>query len=70
MNPQATIDAMSTAAQTLISGDTREQLHALQAVHDAVDAAKAVLLADLEASKGFEVDGASTLNMWSVTNSI
>ncbi len=64
MDPKPTIDAMRTAAQTLISGDTRAQLHALQAAQDAIDAQKAVLLAELEASKDFELDGASTLNAW------
>ncbi len=40
------------------------KLHALQAVQHAVDAAQAALLAELEASKEFELDGASTLNTW------
>ncbi len=64
MNPGATIAAMRTAAQTLRSGDVREQLHAVQAAQDALDAVKAALLAELEASKEFELDGASTLNTW------
>ena len=64
MDPQPTIDAMRTAAQTLRSGDTRSQLHAVQAAQDALDAQKAVLLAELETSKEFELDGCSTLNAW------
>ena len=64
MDPKPTIDAMRTAAQTLLSGDTRSKLLALHAARDAIDAQKAVLLADLEASKDFELDGASTLNTW------
>ncbi|WP_235833608.1 HNH endonuclease [Aeromicrobium chenweiae] len=64
MNPEPTIDAMRTAAQTLSSGDTREKLHAVQAAQDALDAAKAVLLAELQAAREFELDGASTLNTW------
>ncbi|NRQ51117.1 HNH endonuclease signature motif containing protein [Aeromicrobium stalagmiti] len=64
MNPQPTIEAMRTAAQVLSSGDVREKLHALQEVQDAVDAAKSMLLAELQASKEFELDGASTLNAW------
>ncbi len=64
MDPKPTIDAMRTAAHTLLSGDTRAKLHALQALTDAADAQKAVLLADLQASKDFELDGASTLNTW------
>ena len=64
MNPQPTIDAMRTAAQTLRVGDVREQLHALQDAQRAIDAARAALLAELEASKDYELDGASTLNTW------
>ncbi len=64
MDSGAVIDAMRTAAQTLRTGDVRDKLHAVQAAQDALDAAKAVLLADLQASKDFEIDGASTLNMW------
>ena len=64
MNPGVTIDAMRTAAQTLRTGDVREQLHALRSVQYAIDAAQAALLAELEASKEFELDGASTLNTW------
>jgi len=64
MNSGAVVDAMRTAAQTLASGDVRDKIHAIQAAQDALDAAKAVLLADLEASKDFELDGDSTLNAW------
>ncbi|NRQ50355.1 DUF222 domain-containing protein [Aeromicrobium stalagmiti] len=64
MNPQPTIEAMRTAALALSSGDVRESLHAVQAAQDALDAAKSMLLAELQASKEFELDGASTLNAW------
>ncbi|MCW2826128.1 MAG: endonuclease, partial [Aeromicrobium sp.] len=64
MNPEPTIDAMRIAAQALTSGDVRSKLHAVQAAQDALDAAKAILLAELQASKDFEIDGASTLNTW------
>jgi uncharacterized protein DUF222/HNH endonuclease len=64
MNPDPTIAAMRTAAQVLRSGDVRDQLHAVQAAQDALDAAKALLLGELGESKDFEIDGASTLNMW------
>jgi hypothetical protein len=64
MNPIPTIDAMRTAARTLTVGDVRDKLHAVQAAQDALDAAKASLLAELDASKDFELDGASTLNAW------
>ncbi len=64
MDSGAVVDAMRTAARTLASGDVREKLYAVQAAQDALDAAKAALLADLEASKDFELDGASTVNTW------
>jgi hypothetical protein len=64
MNPAPAIDAMRQAARTLRPGDLRDKLRALQAAQDAIDAAKASLLAELEASKDFELDGASTLNAW------
>ena len=64
MDSGAVIDAMRTAARTLASGDVRDKLRAVQEAQDALDAAKAVLLADLDASKDFELDGASTLNAW------
>jgi hypothetical protein len=64
MDPDPTIDAMRTAARTLTVGDVRSKLHAVQAAQDALDAAKSALLTDLEASKDFELDGASTLNAW------
>ena len=64
MDSGAVVDAMRTAARTLASSDVREKIHALQAVQHAVDAAQASLLVELEASKDYELDGASTLNMW------
>ena len=64
MDPHPTIDAMSTAAQTLTSGDVRAKIIAIQTAQDALDAAKALLLAELDASKDYELDGASTLNAW------
>ena len=64
MDSGAVVEAMRTAAHTLRSGDVRDKLHAVQAAQDALDSAKASLLAELEASKDFELDGASTLNAW------
>ena len=64
MDPKPTIDAMRTAAQTLRSGDTRSKVHALHAARDAIEAQEALLLAELETSKDFELDGCSTLNAW------
>jgi hypothetical protein len=64
MDPQPTLDAMRTAAHALKTGDVRTKLHAVQSAQDALDAARATLLADLDQSKDFELDGASTLNTW------
>ncbi|MCD9199498.1 HNH endonuclease [Aeromicrobium wangtongii] len=64
MDPAPTIDAMRTAARSLRVGDARERAVAIQKAQDALDAAKAVALAELEASRDFEIDGASTLNAW------
>ncbi|MCW2824029.1 MAG: endonuclease, partial [Aeromicrobium sp.] len=64
MNPQPTIDTVLAAMRRLEVGDVRDKLHALQEAQDAMDAAKAILLAELQASKDFEIDGASTLTTW------
>lgn len=64
MNPQLTIDVMRDTAQALRVGDTRSKLRALQKLQDATDAAKAALLAELDATKDYEIDGASTLGTW------
>jgi hypothetical protein len=61
MDSGAVIDTVRTA---LLPGDVRARLHAAQEAQDALDALKATLLADLDASKDFELDGASTLNAW------
>ena len=39
-------------------------MRAIQAAQDALDAAKAECLAEIEATKAYEADGASTLNTW------
>ena len=59
-----TLHAMRTAAGVLQCGDLREKLHAVQAAQDALDGLKAELLVELDASKDYELDGASTLNAW------
>ncbi len=64
MNSEPTIDAMRTAAHALRTGDARERARAIQVATDALDAAKAVALAELEISRDHELDGASTLNTW------
>lgn len=64
MNPQPAIEVMRSAVQSMSSGDARDVIHAAQRVQNAMDALKAAALAELEASKDFEIDGASTLNAW------
>ncbi|MGA9714940.1 MAG: HNH endonuclease, partial [Aeromicrobium sp.] len=64
MDPEPTIDAMRTAAQALRSGDARERARAIQVAQDALDAAKAMALSELQISRDHELDGASTLNAW------
>ena len=55
---------MRAAARVLECGDVREKLHALQTAQDAIDGAKSELLVELERTKDYEIDGASTLNAW------
>jgi hypothetical protein len=64
MEAAPTIEALRTAAQALGCGDARSRIRAIQAAQDALDAAKSDCLAELEVSKDFELDGASTLNSW------
>ncbi len=64
MDPQLTIDVMRDAAQTLRVGDVRSKLRAVQTAQDALDAAKAILLAELDATNDYEIDGASTVGTW------
>lgn len=62
------VDAMVEASRALAPAGpvttVSEQIIAVQKVQDAMDAVKAVLLAELGASKEYEDDGASTLNSW------
>lgn len=55
---------MATAATALTSGCARDRARAIQAAQDALDGAKAFALAEIEASKDYEIDGASTLGTW------
>jgi hypothetical protein len=64
MDPEPTIEAMRTAARALVDGDPRDRVRAIQIAQDALDAAKAEALAEMEARKDYEIDGASTLNTW------
>ena len=64
MNSGATIERLRDAARALRSFDDRAALKAIQDAQDALDAAKADLLAALEESGEFELDGASTVTTW------
>src|SRR4051812_28653948 len=64
MDPELTIEAMRTAARALLAGDPCARVRAIQTAQDALDAAKAEALAQIETSKAYEIDGASTLNTW------
>jgi hypothetical protein len=64
MDSGDTIERLRVAARALKSGDSRTRLQAIQAAQDALDAAKADAMAELENSKDFELDGASTITTW------
>jgi len=64
MDSGQAIAVMRTAAMALESGDPRDSLRAIQVAQDALDAVKAECLAELEESRVFELDGASTLSTW------
>jgi len=64
MDPVLTIDAMRTAARALLTGSDVDRVRAIQVAQDALDAVKAECLAAMDATKAYEVDGASTLNTW------
>ncbi|MET0447364.1 MAG: hypothetical protein ABW004_03115 [Aeromicrobium sp.] len=58
MDPNPTIETMRTAARALTSADARQRARAIQAAQDALDAAKAEALAEIDATQAYEVDGA------------
>src|SRR4051812_44331172 len=64
MDPEPTIEVMRRAACALRSGEARDRVRAIQTAQDALDAAKAECLAEVNASKAYELDGASTLGTW------
>lgn len=55
---------MRTAARALLTGSDVDRVLAIQVGQDALDAAKADCLDAIDATKAYEVDGASTLNTW------
>ncbi len=59
-----TVQALRTAAHAVGSPDHRSALVAIQTAQDALDAAKAHHLAELERSAEYELDGASTVAAW------
>ncbi|MEJ7634384.1 DUF222 domain-containing protein [Aeromicrobium sp.] len=64
MDTELVIEAMRTTVRVLRTGDARDRVRAIQTAQDALDAAKAECLAELEVSRDYEIDGASTLNTW------
>ncbi|MDF1705663.1 MAG: DUF222 domain-containing protein, partial [Aeromicrobium sp.] len=59
-----TVHALRTAAHAATSTDHRSALVAIQTAQDALDAAKAHHLAELERTADHELDGASTVTAW------
>ncbi len=64
MDSGATLQALQMAANALTACDDREALRHFQAAQDALDTAKAARLASMELSRSYELDGASSLNVW------
>ncbi|RYG09346.1 MAG: HNH endonuclease, partial [Burkholderiales bacterium] len=64
MNPGVTVQALRTAAHSVGSRDHRSTLVAIQTAQDALDAAKAHHMAELERTADYELDGASTVTAW------
>ena len=59
-----TVHALRAAAHAVTSTDHRTALVAIQTAQDALDAAKAHHLAELERTADHELDGASTVTAW------
>ncbi len=64
METGATLHALQNAADALHSADDREALRVFQAAQDALDTAMAGRLSSMELSRSYELDGASSLNVW------
>ncbi len=64
MNSGSTFQALQEAADALHSADDRDALRVFQAAQDALDTAMAARLSSMELSRSYELDGASSLNMW------
>jgi len=56
--------ATAVAAALATPAECRDALRTIQAAQDCLDAAKAAHLAALDATAGYEEDGASTLTTW------
>jgi hypothetical protein len=67
MESGALIERLRDAAHVTKSGDSCAKLRAFQAAQDALDAAKAEVLAELQESKDYELDGASSVTTWART---
>lgn len=64
MDSGRTLKALQEAADTLTSGDDLDAVRVFQAAQDALDTAKAARLASIELARSYELDGASSLNVW------
>ncbi len=64
MDSGPTIETLRIAARALTASSDREAVRAIQAAQDALDAAKADRLASISESRSYELDGASSLNVW------
>lgn len=64
MDSGATFRALQKAADALGSADDRDAVRSLQSAEDALDTAIAARLSSIELSRSYELDGASSLNVW------
>lgn len=64
MDSGPAIVAMRDVVGALSSGDSRDKIRTIQRAQDALDAQKSAALADLQLTREFELDGASSLSMW------
>ncbi|MEO6606665.1 MAG: DUF222 domain-containing protein, partial [Aeromicrobium sp.] len=64
MNSGTTFTALQQAADALSSCDDRDAVRVFQAAQDALDTAIAARLSSMELSRSYELDGASSLNVW------
>lgn len=64
MDSGTTFRALQEAADALHAADDRDAVRVLQAAKAAIDTAIAARLSSMELSRSYELDGASSLNVW------